>query len=165
VTASSSRRDVVILGSTGSIGTQALDVVRANPDRFRLVGLTAGGSQAELFEAQVTEFAPAFSGLGEDASGMFGVTTVALRMIMSRSSPTACSSSRRAPDSDTITGSTTTGASGIRSSALATASIVGWSPSMPIFTASTPMSSATALTCATITSGGTAWTAVTPTVF
>ena len=43
----SSRRDVVILGSTGSIGTQALDVVRANPDRFRVVGLTAGGSQPD----------------------------------------------------------------------------------------------------------------------
>ena len=62
------RRDLVILGSTGSIGTQALDVVRANPDRFRVVALTAGGSQQELFEEQVAEFAPAFSGLGEDAS-------------------------------------------------------------------------------------------------
>ena len=62
------RRDVVILGSTGSIGTQALDIVRANPDRFRVVGLTAGGSQAELFDKQVAEFAPAFSGVGEDAS-------------------------------------------------------------------------------------------------
>jgi 1-deoxy-D-xylulose-5-phosphate reductoisomerase len=59
---------VVILGSTGSIGTQALDVVRANPDRFRVVGLTAGGAQPELFDAQVAEFAPAYSGLGEDAS-------------------------------------------------------------------------------------------------
>ena len=55
----SERRDVVILGSTGSVGTQALDVVRANPDRFRVVGLTAGGSQPELFEKQVAEFAPA----------------------------------------------------------------------------------------------------------
>ncbi|MET3960490.1 1-deoxy-D-xylulose-5-phosphate reductoisomerase [Marmoricola sp. OAE513] len=62
------RRDVVILGSTGSIGTQALDVVRANPDRFRVVGLTAGGSQRDLYDAQVAEFAPAFSGLGESAS-------------------------------------------------------------------------------------------------
>jgi len=61
-------RDVVILGSTGSIGTQALDLVRANPDRFRVVGLTAGGSNPELFEQQVAELAPAFSGLGEDAS-------------------------------------------------------------------------------------------------
>ena len=63
-----SARDIVILGSTGSIGTQALDLVRANPDRFRVVGLTAGGSHPEHFDAQVKEFAPAFSGLGEQAS-------------------------------------------------------------------------------------------------
>ena len=44
------RRDVVVLGSTGSIGTQALDLVRANPDRFRVVGLTAGGREPDLFE-------------------------------------------------------------------------------------------------------------------
>nr|WP_231123875.1 1-deoxy-D-xylulose-5-phosphate reductoisomerase [Nocardioides sambongensis] len=61
-------RDVVILGSTGSIGTQALDLVRSNPDRFRVVGLTAGGGNPDLFAAQVEEFAPAFHGLGEDAS-------------------------------------------------------------------------------------------------
>ena len=57
-----------ILGSTGSIGTQALDLVRAHPDRFRVVGLTAGGSSPDLFERQVAEFAPAYSGLGEEAS-------------------------------------------------------------------------------------------------
>ena len=62
------RRDVVVLGSTGSIGTQALDIVRANPDRFRVVGLTAGGSDPELFAAQVAEFSPAYHGLGEEAS-------------------------------------------------------------------------------------------------
>ena len=62
------RRDVVVLGSTGSIGTQALDLVRRHPDRFRVVGLTAGGSNPDLFEAQVAEFAPAFHGLGEEAS-------------------------------------------------------------------------------------------------
>lgn len=61
-------RDIVILGSTGSIGTQALDLVRAHPDRFRVVGLTAGGSNPDLFSAQVDEFRPAFSGLGEEAS-------------------------------------------------------------------------------------------------
>ena len=61
-------RDVVILGSTGSIGTQALDLVRRNPDRFRVVGLTAGGGNQELFEQQVAEFRPACSGLGERAS-------------------------------------------------------------------------------------------------
>jgi 1-deoxy-D-xylulose-5-phosphate reductoisomerase len=61
-------RDIVILGSTGSFGTQALDLARANPDRFRVVGLTAGGSNPALFEAQVAAFSPAFSGLGEEAS-------------------------------------------------------------------------------------------------
>jgi 1-deoxy-D-xylulose-5-phosphate reductoisomerase len=64
----SRRRDVVILGSTGSIGTQALDLVRAHPDRFRVVGLTAGGSNAALFDQQVAEFRPSVSGLGEEAS-------------------------------------------------------------------------------------------------
>ncbi|MBF4160495.1 1-deoxy-D-xylulose-5-phosphate reductoisomerase [Nocardioides sp. CBS4Y-1] len=59
---------MVILGSTGSIGTQALDLVRANPDRFRVVGLTAGGADPDLFAEQVAEFAPAVSGLGEEAS-------------------------------------------------------------------------------------------------
>ena len=52
------RRDVVILGSTGSIGTQALDLVRSNPDRFRVVGLTAGGSNPDLFRAQVDGVRP-----------------------------------------------------------------------------------------------------------
>jgi 1-deoxy-D-xylulose-5-phosphate reductoisomerase len=61
-------RDVVVLGSTGSVGTQALDVVRANPDRFRVVGLTAGGSNPDLFDQQVAEFRPAYAGLGEEAS-------------------------------------------------------------------------------------------------
>jgi 1-deoxy-D-xylulose-5-phosphate reductoisomerase len=64
----SSPRDVVVLGSTGSIGTQALDLVRAHPDLFRVVGLTAGGGQPELFEAQVAEFGPEVSGLGESVS-------------------------------------------------------------------------------------------------
>ncbi len=64
----STPRTVVVLGSTGSIGTQALDLVRANPDRFRVVGVTAGGGNPELFEKQVAEFRPEVHGLGEDAS-------------------------------------------------------------------------------------------------
>jgi len=51
-----SRRDLVLLGSTGSVGTQALDVIRGNPERFRVVGLAAGGSEPELLAAQVIEF-------------------------------------------------------------------------------------------------------------
>jgi 1-deoxy-D-xylulose-5-phosphate reductoisomerase len=47
---------VVILGSTGSIGTQALDLVRRNPGRFRVVALAAGGGQPGLLAAQAAEF-------------------------------------------------------------------------------------------------------------
>jgi 1-deoxy-D-xylulose-5-phosphate reductoisomerase len=43
---------VVLLGSTGSIGTQAIDIVRANPDRFRVVAIGAGGGNVELLAAQ-----------------------------------------------------------------------------------------------------------------
>ncbi len=49
-------RDLVILGSTGSIGTQALDVVRHDPDRFRVVGLGAGGGNVDLLASQALEF-------------------------------------------------------------------------------------------------------------
>jgi 1-deoxy-D-xylulose-5-phosphate reductoisomerase len=48
-------RSVIILGSTGSIGTQALDVIRANPNRFEVVGLAVGSNRAEL-ERQAAEF-------------------------------------------------------------------------------------------------------------
>ena len=47
---------IIILGSTGSIGTQALDVIKANPTRFEVVGLSAG-SNRELLAAQAAEFA------------------------------------------------------------------------------------------------------------
>lgn len=49
------RRRLVILGSTGSIGTQALDVVRAHPQRFDVVGLAAG-QNLDLLLAQADEF-------------------------------------------------------------------------------------------------------------
>jgi 1-deoxy-D-xylulose-5-phosphate reductoisomerase len=48
-------REVVILGSTGSIGTQAIEVIRRNPDRFRVVGLAAGGSTPPLLAAQALD--------------------------------------------------------------------------------------------------------------
>ena len=48
-------REVVLLGSTGSIGTQAVDIVRRNPDRLRVVGLGAGGGQVDLLAAQALE--------------------------------------------------------------------------------------------------------------
>ncbi len=45
-------RDVLVLGSTGSIGTQVLDVVAARPHRFRVVGLAAGGADVALLATQ-----------------------------------------------------------------------------------------------------------------
>ena len=45
-------RNVVILGSTGSIGTQAIDVARQHPDLLRIVGIGAGGAQPKLLAEQ-----------------------------------------------------------------------------------------------------------------
>ena len=50
------RRDVILLGSTGSIGTQATDIVRRNPGRFRLTALAAGGGNPKLLASQALEF-------------------------------------------------------------------------------------------------------------
>ena len=52
-------RDVVILGSTGSIGTQALDIIRRNPGRFRVAALAAGGGNLDLLARQAVEFGAA----------------------------------------------------------------------------------------------------------
>ncbi len=48
-----SPRTVTLLGSTGSIGTQALDVVARHPDRFAVVALAAGGADPDLVARQV----------------------------------------------------------------------------------------------------------------
>lgn len=55
---------IAILGSTGSIGTQALELVRLHPEEFRVVALTARSSREKLFE-QVREFRPEVAGLTE----------------------------------------------------------------------------------------------------
>lgn len=56
-------RRVIILGSTGSIGTQALDVIRSNPGRFDVVGLAAGSDAAGV-RAQADEFSVEHTALG-----------------------------------------------------------------------------------------------------
>jgi 1-deoxy-D-xylulose-5-phosphate reductoisomerase len=60
-------KGISILGSTGSIGAQTLDVVRLHPTMFRIVGLAAGSNVA-LLEAQVREFQPSVVSCGSDAS-------------------------------------------------------------------------------------------------
>jgi 1-deoxy-D-xylulose-5-phosphate reductoisomerase len=62
------RRRLTILGSTGSIGRQALDVVRAHPDRFEVVGLSAG-RDADLLASQAVEFEPAYVALESSEPG------------------------------------------------------------------------------------------------
>lgn len=61
-------RGIAILGSTGSIGTQALDVVRAQPGRFRVEVLTAGRN-ADLLIAQALEFKPNAVAIADESQG------------------------------------------------------------------------------------------------
>ncbi|HEY1529328.1 MAG TPA: 1-deoxy-D-xylulose-5-phosphate reductoisomerase [Galbitalea sp.] len=58
-------RTVIVLGSTGSIGVQALEVIAANRDRFEVVGLAAGTNR-DLVERQASEFGVAHTALGPD---------------------------------------------------------------------------------------------------
>ena len=60
-------RHIAILGSTGSIGVNTLDVIRAHPDRFKVFALTAS-KQVDVLAAQCIEFAPAIAVIG-DAQG------------------------------------------------------------------------------------------------
>ena len=76
------RRTVVLLGSTGSIGTQALDVVRSHPDRFVVSGLAAGGGRPELLAAQAAEFGVATVAVADPAAA--GGVEAALRAAGSR---------------------------------------------------------------------------------
>lgn len=72
-------REVIILGATGSIGTQALDVIRKHRDKYSVLGLAAGGNNLELVAQQVQEFRPKFLALAGvdsaklEACDFFGV--------------------------------------------------------------------------------------------
>ena len=73
-------RDVVILGSTGSIGVQALEIIEANPGQFRVVALTAAGNNIDLLVAQATKFKVSVVGVTHNAdqvrSGLPGVQVI-----------------------------------------------------------------------------------------
>ena len=66
-------RDIVILGSTGSIGVQALEVIAANPTKFRVVGLSAGANNLERLAEQVKKFSIPIVGTTGDASILKGL--------------------------------------------------------------------------------------------
>ena len=75
-------REVVILGSTGSIGTQALDIIRRNPGRFRVAALAAGGGNPELLARQAAECGAAAVAVASPAAA--AQVQAALRDIRSR---------------------------------------------------------------------------------
>ena len=56
-------REVVILGSTGSIGRQALEIIAAHPDKFRVIALTSAGTDPALVIEQAKAFNVAFIGV------------------------------------------------------------------------------------------------------
>jgi 1-deoxy-D-xylulose-5-phosphate reductoisomerase len=61
-------RSVTILGSTGSVGTQALDVIRRNPERFKVIGLSVAGTNQELLAGQIREFLPPVVGIADQTA-------------------------------------------------------------------------------------------------
>lgn len=73
-------RDVVILGSTGSIGVQALEIIAANPGHFRVIALTAAGNNVELLIAQAKKFKVSVVGVTHNAEvvrdGLPGVQVI-----------------------------------------------------------------------------------------
>ncbi|HTX25714.1 MAG TPA: 1-deoxy-D-xylulose-5-phosphate reductoisomerase [Streptosporangiaceae bacterium] len=80
-------REVVILGSTGSIGTQALDIIRRNPDRFRVVALAAGGADPGALARQAAEFGVAAVAVAAQAAAP--QVQAALRHHFARTNPGA----------------------------------------------------------------------------
>ena len=60
------QRNICILGSTGSIGTQTLDIIRQNPQQFKAFAITAGRNY-ELLIQQALEFRPRYAVIAEEA--------------------------------------------------------------------------------------------------
>jgi 1-deoxy-D-xylulose-5-phosphate reductoisomerase len=95
-------RSLAILGSTGSIGTQALDVVRRSPDTFRVVALGAGSSH-ELLVGQVREFMPPLVAIADDeAAGELKAKLGALRDVEIISGTEAMETLARESEADMV---------------------------------------------------------------
>lgn len=76
--ATQERIDVVLLGSTGSIGTQACDVIRQYPDRFRVLALAAGGGNVDVLARQVVEFSPRVVAIASDKTAQLRAAVAGL---------------------------------------------------------------------------------------
>ena len=57
-------KKLAILGSTGNVGTQVLDVVDQYPDKFKIIALTGNGNM-ELLKAQIVKYQPMFVGVAD----------------------------------------------------------------------------------------------------
>ena len=69
-------RDVVVLGSTGSIGVQALEIIAANPNKFRIVGMSAGRKNPKLLMEQAKKFNVPIVGTMAPAPAVDGVLVI-----------------------------------------------------------------------------------------
>lgn len=95
-------RSLVILGSTGSVGTQALEVVRRNPDRFKVVGLSAGTNH-ELLIGQIREFLPPFVAIADgEAAADLREKLAGIRGVDLLIGPEAAESLARDVDADMV---------------------------------------------------------------
>ena len=70
-------REIIILGSTGSIGVQALEIVEANPDKFKVIAISAGSGNLPLLFEQAAKFAVPVVGTTADKSATAGFSTSA----------------------------------------------------------------------------------------
>jgi len=96
-------RSLAILGSTGSIGTQALDVVRRNPDQFRVVGLGAKGTSHQLLIGQIREFMPPLVAIADaQAADELKKNLGPIRSIDIISGPAAMETLARESDADMV---------------------------------------------------------------
>jgi len=96
-------KSVTILGSTGSIGTQTLDVIRHNVDRFKVVGLSAAGGNVELLAGQVREFLPPVVAIAdEDAAADLTQKLGALKGVEVISGPEAAEALAREVETDVV---------------------------------------------------------------
>jgi len=96
-------RSITILGSTGSIGTQALDVVRRNPERFRVVGLSTGGANQDLLVGQIREFLPPLVAIAdEDAAADVERKLGAIRGVQLIVGPDATETIARESEADVV---------------------------------------------------------------
>ena len=68
LSSTSDQRQITILGSTGSVGCQTIDIIRRNYNRYKIEALTAG-SNVELLAEQAKELKPSFVAIADPKGG------------------------------------------------------------------------------------------------